>query len=554
MPESKSSTRTRKSGASAVGRDGFQRLTAQVALGEVGTVLGLEVSRLARSCADWHRLLEVAALTHTLIVDEDGVYDPRHVNDRLLLGLKGTLSEAELVFLKQRMIGGRRNKARRGEFRLRLPAGYVWEEGEGVRMDPDERVRDTVGLLFRSFDRLGSAGAVAREFADQGLRFPRRDGFGSVKDPVLWGRLSISRALHTLKNPIYAGSYVYARHAPHAVDPEDPAAGGRILLPSAHPGYLSQEQFEKNVARLATNRSVYGEVRSPGSAREGGCLLQGIALCSVCGRRMSVYYRASRVWGYTCRCPYTSRVCQELNGWHVDELIEQQILEALRPEELELAVGALEQVEERAREIGRQWEKRIEAARYEADRAARRYRQVEPENRLVARTLESDWNAQLENLERLETEHRDAQRKPPLQLTAEQRRKIHDLAHDVPRLWKAPTTKNSQRKQIVRLLIEDVALRVLDEPFAIAVAVRWKTGTVTRHRAVRMNPTPHATSERVLARIRSLYLDKMDSEIAEILNAEGYRTGYRKLFTAESVSSLRLRNGLPKRKPSEARS
>jgi DNA invertase Pin-like site-specific DNA recombinase len=238
-----------QSGASASGRGGFQRLVSEVALGRVGAVLGLEVSRLARSCVDWYRLLEVAALSRTLIVDEDGVYDPNHYNDRLLLGLKGTLSEAELHFLKSRMIGGRRNKARRGAFRIRLPVGYVWEEGE-IRLDPDERIRDAVKLFFACFERLGSAAAVSRYFEDQRQPFPRRDGWGSLGVVASWGTLSISRAVEILHNPVYAGTYAYNRKSAREEDPEDPGTGGRILIPGTHPGYIALEQYERNQARL----------------------------------------------------------------------------------------------------------------------------------------------------------------------------------------------------------------------------------------------------------------------------------------------------------------
>ena len=366
-----------QSGASASGRGGFQRLVSEVALGQVGAVLGLEVSRLARSCVDWYRLLEVAALAQTLIVDEDGVYDPNHYNDRLLLGLKGTLSEAELHFLKSRMIGGRRNKARRGAFRIRLPAGYVWEEGE-IRLDPDERVRDAVQLFFACFERLGSAAAVTRYFEDQRQVFPHRDGWGSVSVAASWGALSVSRAATVLHNPIYAGAYAYGRRHADEEDPEDPGAGGRIFIPGAHPGYITLEQYESNRARLVANRNSFAGTRYKGSAREGMSLLQGIVLCGRCGRRMNVRYERNGCVQYSCRSQRTRRACQDVQGRHVEPLVAQVMLEALSREELELAVGALEKLQERARELDRQWSKRIEAARYEAERAARRYHRVEP--------------------------------------------------------------------------------------------------------------------------------------------------------------------------------
>lgn len=356
------------SGKSADGRDGFQRLVSDVAMGRVGAVFGLEVSRLARSCVDWYRLLEVAALSGTLIVDEDGVYDPRHYNDRLLLGLKGTLSEAELHLLKGRLAGGRRNKARRAAFRIRLPVGYVWEKGEGIRMDPDERVREAVQLFFRSFDRIGSILGVVRFFDEHHLLFPRRDGWGSLDCAVTWGMLDVSRAAQVLHNPLYAGIYAYDRRNAGNEDPEDPAAGGRILIPGSHPGYTTIEQFEKNQDRLAANRTMCGWEQPKGTPREGSSLLQGILLCGRCGRHMYVRYRGEDVL-YACRDGKTGRGCQVIVGRYVEPLIEKVLLDAVSREELGLAVEATNAIAGRARELDQQWQKRIEAARYEAEKA-----------------------------------------------------------------------------------------------------------------------------------------------------------------------------------------
>ena len=534
-----------RSGASADDRTGFQRLVSGVALGEVGAVFGLEVSRLARSCADWYRLLEVAGLAGALIVDEDGVYDPNHYNDRLLLGLKGTLSEAELHFLRSRMNGGRRNKARRGEFRLRLPAGYVWEE-EQIRMDPDERVRDAIHLFFRTFERLGSASRVVRYFEDNHQPFPRRDGWGSLEAAVTWGPLSVARAVSVLHSPIYAGIYAYARNAASEEDEEETAKGGRILIPGSHPGYVTVEQLEANRARLAANRGQYGWERGRGAPRDGSSLLQGIALCGRCGRRMSVCYPRPGVPVYRCRDARTRRFCQDVNGRHVEALIEEVVLEALTREELELAVRAMDTLAERAEELDVQWRKRVEAARYDAQKAARRYHQVEPENRLVARTLEREWNQSLEEVARLERQYEEVRRRPPFELTGEQRRRIMALAADLPRLWRAPTTRPSQRKQIVRLLVDDVTLCTVDVPRGIDVAVRWRSGVVTRHKAERPRSHSWAARPEVVARIEELLGHQGDREIAEVLNAEGHRTGYGHSFTPSRVESLRLRRGMSK--------
>ena len=534
------------SGASAVGRTGFQRMVSDVALGRVGAVLGLEVSRLARSCADWYRLLEVAALAGTLIVDEEGVYDPNHYNDRLLLGLKGTLSEAELHFLKQRMIGGRRNKARRGEYRIRLPVGYVWEQGVGIRMDPDERVRDTVHLFFRCFERLGTAAAVARHFEGMRQPFPKRDGWGNPEVAVGWGTLSWSRAVEVLRSPIYAGIYAYARKAPDAMDPEDPCSGGRILIRGTHPGYITGEQYERNLERLAANRSIYGAMRAKGNPREGRSLLQGIVLCGRCGRTMRVTYRSEGTTTYECRGPDTRRLCQQVHGRYVDPMVEEHVLGAVSREQLDLALGALEKLAERSREIDQQWKKRVEGAHCEADRAARRYHQVEPENRLVARTLEQEWNTRLAELARVEREYAEAQQRPPIELTDEQRRRILLLANDLPRLWRAPTTRPNQRKELMRMLVEDVTVRNTDVPWATQVAIRWRTGLVERHHVERVLPHPQTTPAAAVERIKALYGQQTDREIARILNSEGYHTGYGKAFTELSVSSIRQQRGLLK--------
>ncbi len=385
-----------RSGTSAEHREGFRRMVSEVAMGQAGAILGLDASRLARSCADWYRLLEVATLTGTLIVDEEGVYDPINYNDRLLLGLKGTLSEAEGHFLKQRMIGGRRTKARRGKFRIRLHAGYIWDsQEEQIRMDPDEQVRDAVNLFFRCFGRIGTALGTVRYFHEHHLKFPRRDGFGTLQVPVSWGPLSVARALQILRSPTYAGIYAYDRHNPEQEDPEDPCAGGRIWKEGSHAGYIGLDDYWRNVARLASNRTFPVASNSTTRAREGRGLLQGIVFCGLCGRRMGICYTSRGDPVYSCRTAPKRSACQHINGRHVDRVVTRVLLQALSRQELQLALKAEEKIRQRAQELEKQWGNRIEAARYEADKAARRYYQVEPENRLVARTLEDQWNSGL---------------------------------------------------------------------------------------------------------------------------------------------------------------
>jgi hypothetical protein len=495
-------------------------------------------------------LLEIAAVTRTLIVDEEGVYDPNHYNDRLLLGLKGTLSEAELHFLKQRMMGGRRNKAQRAAFHIRLPAGYVWDtEEEKIRLDPDERVRDVIALCFETFERLGTASAVARHFDTLHQPFPRRDGWGTLAVAPTWGRLSLSRMVLVLRNPLYAGIYAYDRHHPEKMDPEDPCAGGWIRVHGSHPGYITEETYERNLARLVSNRSLYRGMRQRGSTREGGCLLTGIVLCGRCGRRMNPEYPSNITPMYMCRDAKRCS-CQQVHARHVDPRVEAVVLDALSKEELSLAVGAMKKIAERSMALDRQWQKRLEAARYEADRAARRYHQVEPENRLVVRTLEREWNECLLEVTRVEKEYEEARGKPPIALSPEQREQILALSNDLPRLFGATTTKVSQKKDIVRLLIEDVTLANRDDPWEIEVSIRWKTGVVSRHAAARPEVHPQTTSEDALRRIEALYREKTDKEIVAILNAEGHTSGMGGAFTVGSVAYVRQSRGwLKHRKP-----
>jgi len=318
------------------------------------------------------------------------------------------------------------------------------------------------------------------------------------------------------------------------------------LIPGTHPGYITLEQYERNLARLMANRDLYAGTRFKGRARKGHSLLQGIVLCGRCGRHMNIKYERNGSVLFWCHSQQTHRPCQFVQGRHVEPLVEEVVLEAVSREELELAVGALEKFTQRARELDRQWKHRIEAARYEAEKAARRFKRVEPENRLVARTLEREWNAHLEELERLEKDYAEVKRKPPFELTEAQREKILALAQDLPRLWRADTTSNSQRKEVLRLLIEDVTLANVDEPWSISVAIRWKTGALTRHRAKRLLRHPQTTAPEVIARIETLWKENTDAEIATVLNAEGHQSGYRKPFTPGMIAHLRNRRGLKK--------
>ncbi len=440
------------SGATAIGRDGFQWLVAEVGLGHAGAVFSLEASRLARSCSDWYRLLEICALTNTLVIDEEGVYDPTDYNDRLLLGFKGAMSEAELHWLRQRMQGGTLAKAQQGQLRFPLPMGLVHDPLGHIVLDPDEQVQHAVRLIFTLFEHHGSAMAVLRHFSSEGLRFPRRCREPGRQGELSWEPLQHGRVLSILHNPLYAGAYVFGRRQQTRVQSADglavkvqvhqrKRADWPIVLKEAHPGYISWDQFLRNQARLDSNRTCRFD-EQPGAVREGGALLQGIVICGKCGRRMQVKYLADGVTpGYECNVAHLHlgvNRCQSVRGDGVDAAVAASFLEALQPAHLEVSLAALDQVEAHAREVDRQWQLQVERARYEADLARRRFMAVEPENRLVARTLEREWNAKLQEVDRLEREYAERPRPYLAPLSAEERQRIVALAQDVPALWQPP--------------------------------------------------------------------------------------------------------------------
>lgn len=561
-----------RSGSSAVGRDGFQFLIAQVGLGQAGAVLSLEASRLARSCSDWYRLLEICALTDTLVIDEDGVYDPSQYADRLLLGILGTMSEAELHWLRNRLLGGKLARAEQGELRMRPPVGLIFDAVRRLVLDPDEEVQQAVRLLFLLFEQTGSALAVVKHFARHGLLFPDRL-WGKTRDgELLWKPLRHGRVLDVLHNPRYAGVYVYGRTQtrtrtlPH----EAPRVKGRtrrvaaadwpIVRHDAHPGYLTWEQFLHNQQRLDDNCTLRANDRR-GAVREGHALLQGIVLCGQCGRRMTVRYtRSGTTPSYECNQVHKQqggRTCQFVRGDAVDAAVARLFLEALQPAQLEVSLATLEQIEEQARQVERQWQLRLERARYEADLARRRFLTVEPENRLVARNLERDWNEKLAAVEQLERERLTASARAAPRLNPEERQRILNLAEDLPLLWHAPTTTPAERKQLLRLLVKDVTL-TKGAP-TIQVAVRWQTEACTTLEVPRPPRSCDArrTPAAVVDRVRWLAGDHTDRQIAEQLNAAGCQSGRGGSFTASKVQWIRyvhgIRSGCPEAPAASAR-
>jgi DNA invertase Pin-like site-specific DNA recombinase len=552
------------SGASAAGRDGFQHLVAQVGLGRIGAVLSLEASRLARSCSDWYRLIEICALTNTLVIDEDGVYDPTQYSDRLILGFLGTMSEAELHLIRSRLLGAKLKKAADGQLRFRLPTGLVYDLESRIIFDPDEQVQQAVRLIFDLFDQSPSALSVVKHFADQHLQFPTRFWGGSRHGQVIWRPLSHARVLCILHNPEYAGSYVYGRTKTRrlCLPGEEPRVKGRtrqvkpedwpFLIPGHHPAYITWDQFQRNQRRLDDNRTLPDQDRH-GAPREGSALLQGIVRCGRCGRRMSVrHINNSKIPSYECNSVHTrfaGKTCQSIRGDEIDAAVARALLEAMRPAQFEVSMAAFDQVAAQARQLDRQWGLTLERARYEAELVRRRFVAVDPENRLVARTLEREWNERLAEIERME---RDETLRPQLAsrlVDPEERRRVLALAQDLSKVWHSPTTPQTARKQLLAYLIKDVTLARGET--LIQVAIRWQTEacTVLEIPRPRRSYEVRRTDPAIVARIKVLTPDHTDSQIAALLDKEGFRSGTQGVMTAKKVQWIRhaysLASGCP---------
>ncbi|MDQ2828564.1 MAG: recombinase family protein [Chloroflexota bacterium] len=547
-----------QSGASAADRAGFQTLVAEVGMGHVGIVLGLEVSRLARNNTDWHRLLEICALTGTLILDEDGVYDPAAFNDRLLLGLKGTMSEAELHVLRARLRGGVLNKARRGALKMPLPIGFCYREDDQVILDPDAQIQHAVRLVFETFRRTGAASATVRAFREQGLTFPQRVRGGPRRDEVLWRPLQHSTVLDLLHHPRYAGAFVFGRRRTSKTlegrwqVTELPREQWVALFPGSHEGYITWDEYEENQARLRENARAHGVDRAQCPPREGPALLQGLALCGRCGERLGVHYHQRHgrlVPDYVCQhktIQHGHGPCQIVPGGAVDAAIGELLVAAVTPQALEVALAVQGEVAARAAEAAQLRRQQVERARYEADVAQRRFLRVDPDNRLVADVLEAEWNARLRDLAAAQEEVERRRHADGCAPSDQERTAIQALAADFPRLWHDPRTPDRERKRMARLLIADVTIRKAD---AITLQVRF-TGGATQTLTV---PTPlpapllRRTDPAVVAEIDHLLDAYTDGEVAERLNAAGRHSYDGKPFHTLLVSSIRQYHHLPDR-------
>ncbi len=544
--------------AASEGREGFARLVSEVGMGRAGIVMGLEVSRLARNSSDWHRLLEICALTGTLILDEDGLYDPAHFNDRLLLGLKGTMSEAELHVIRARLVGGILNKARRGELKVRLPIGLVYDEQDRVVLDPDREVGQSLRRLFKTFRRVGTVHATVRAFAADGLRFPRRMHGGPHHGDVVWGPLTQSRATYTLHNPRYTGAYVYGRRTQCRRDAAGnpklvflPQEEWTVLIRDAHEGYIPWDEYEENLRRLRANaRGGRPTWKSP--PREGPALLQGLVVCGVCGKTMSVRYkhRGGRLLPqYVCAGPGVQLArhgCQSIPGQSIDDAVAGLLVEAMSPLSLEVSLAVQQELQERLDEADKLRRTQVDRARYEMELARRRYMRVDPDNRFVAASLEADWNLKLKELAAAEEEYqrrREADRKL---LDGETRDRILGLPHDFPRLWNDPRTPQRERKRMARLLLDDVTLLRDD---GIIAHVRFKGGatrTLKLPRPLRCWES-RRTDASVIREIDRLMDEHTFAEIAAILEQRGDRSCCGHSFDGPRIRGLARRHGLKTR-------
>jgi len=539
-----------QSGASAADREGFQQLVRDVGLGRAGLVMGLEVSRLARNSTDWHRLLEICALTETLILDEDGLYDPAHFNDRLLLGLKGTMSEAELHVLRARLRGGIVNKARRGELEMPVPAGFVYDAAGRVTLDPDQRVQETIHAFFDSFRRTGSATAVVKTFREQQLLFPRHARHRIHDTGTRWVPLQHTRALWVLHNPRFAGAFFFGRSRQRRTEARMvierlPRDEWTALIPDAHAGYITWEEFEENQRRLRENAQAIGGDRRRSPPREGPALLQGIVMCGRCGDRMTVRYhqRHGTRWPtYVCQRRGIARaepICQSIPGRGLDEAIGRVLIETVTPLTLDMALTVRQELQAQLEETDRLHRRAVECARYEADLARRRYLHVDPANRLVADELEAQWNRALRQVVDAQETYDRQRHADRLSVDAEARERMLALATDFPRLWHDPLTPDRERKRMIRLLLEDVTLIKTAE--GLTAHLRFRGGATTTLTLARaMNAWQlRETSTEIVALIDQLLDQYTDGGVATTLNARGYVSGTGRPFQGRIVQYIR---------------
>jgi len=552
------------SGTQMNNRQDFKTVVADVSLDKVGAVFALEASRLSRSCSDWHRLLEICSLTGTLIIDADGCYDPADFNDQLLLGLKGTMSQAELHFLRGRLQGGKRNKAQRGELRFPLPVGFVYGEEPGsVLLDPDAEVQHAVRLVFSLFRQTGSAYGVVRHFHQHELSFPRRAYGGAWNGKILWGQLRHGRVLGLLSNPCYAGAYVFGRYRGlksistdgqiQSKIQKQPIGSWLVLIQEHHPGYLGWDEYLENQQMLEQNQTNQPAQCSSGAAREGRALLQGLLLCGHCGRRLSPRYTGNGgihpVYECTRRAQDThySPACIRLPADPIDQAVGQRVLQILQPDQIEIAFRAVQELERRSQAVDQQWRMRLERLEYQAQLAQRRYEEVDPANRLVAATLEQRWNQALQEKAAAQEELNRQRQQQGLELTQEQKDQLLALAKDLPQLWKSPSTSSQDRKRMLRLLIKDITVERRAGERKALLHLRWHGGAVEDLSIDIPLPAPDKVRypQAIVDRVRALASSLTDPQIMAALNQESVLSAKGKPFTLSMIKWIRYRHAIP---------
>jgi len=555
-----------RSGSATSDRGGFATMTTEVALGHVGLILSIEVSRVARNNADWYRLLDLCGVTDTLIGDEDGLYHPGLFNDRLLLGLKGTMAEAELHVIRARLEGGIRNKAARGQLRRGLPIGFIWGDGDGeVLFHPDQAVTSVIHSIFEKFAEMGSVRRVCLWLRSEGLSFPSKSNSSA---DIQWGTPTYTAVHHVLTNPVYAGAYTYGKSRQERFVDQNgrlrkrirrlPRSQWAVLLTEHHQGFITWDTYEMNQKRIASNTHPTAH-QATGAIREGAALLQGLATCGRCGRRLRVYYQGrSSSPGYYCSASTLvngrGAYCLRVGGLQIDEAVARAFLDTVAPAGIEAAVLSEEQLLADEQTALKQWRLQLERARYEAERAERRYRTVEPENRLVARTLETEWECRLADLAAAEAELTRRQNQRPARLTEQQRNRIRSLGSDLMRVWDASTTTDRDRKELLRTLLEEVNITLDKDNSQIHLIMRWRGGTVSALNLPlkRYHPAPIRTDEDTVELVRRLAVHYPDGVIAGIVNRQGRRTAHGDRFTANKIGNLRRYWKIPRFDPSTA--
>jgi DNA invertase Pin-like site-specific DNA recombinase len=548
-----------QSGNSTSKREDFKLLVAEVSMDKVGAIFVLEASRLSRSSADWNRLLELCALTRTLIIDQDGCYDPAQFNDQLLLGLKGTMSQAELHLIRARLYGAKLNKAKRGELRFPIPVGYIYDDQGNIIFDQDAQVCHTIQLLFSVFKEKQTAYAVVQYFGSNKILFPKRAYGGRWKGGLIWDKLSHTRVLTILKHPFYAGVYTFGRYKSvkkinqHgeiiSTTKLQPIEQWPVMIKDHHPQYITYDQYQHNIQQLQDNRTNTPDQFLAGPPREGATLLQGLLVCGICGRRITIRYKVNKaiIPTYECngrkRRGLTGSSCFSFRANLVDPIIEQKVIQVLNPDNVAIALSALSEMEKRNDSLNRQWEMNIQRCQYQADIAQRRFELVDPANRLVAASLEKSWNRELEKLALAKSEY-EQQIKTETEFPPHKRAQIASLAKEIPTLWNK-TTNLKDKKRIVRLLISDITVAKTNQNKTIALNMRWQAGPVEQI-MVKMPPNaadktryPKATVEKV----RSLTLQYGDDKkTVAILNEQGILSATRKSFTRDMIQWIRFKH------------